>query len=1070
MNYINYHSHSFYSNIVTPDVVISNSDRANRTVELRIPVLSGVEHGTSGRFIEIIELAKKNNLKPLLGVETYFVKNRFEKDATNAHLILLAKNENGRKSINRILSEANITGFYYKARTDLDLILSLPSNDVWVTSACLGGVWKYDDYEDLILKFNNHFKENFFLEVQNHDVEKQKILNKEILRLSNKYGIKIIAGMDTHMIHESQKIERDNYLLSRGISYPDEDGWFMDFPSYEIAFKRFQNQGILSDNEIEMALDNTMIFNNVETYDSIIFNDKLIKMPTIYPDKTQDEKDSIFKQLVKERWTEEKKNIPSEKWTLYEKEIKKEVDIVIKSKMSDYFLLDEKIVARGKELGGSITLTGRGSAPSFYIMKLLGITTVDRISATVKLFPERFITAERILETGSLPDVDLNLGTPKIFAQAQKEIIGEEHSYPMIAYGKIKNSGAWKLYARATGIDFDTSNFISDILKNFELDMRHYLEENQDDVELENAPQIEDYIDEKYLPIYNESRKYLNVVNTISPHPCAHLLYGQGDIKEEFGLIKIKSGNTEHICANCDGEFAEKYKMLKNDLLMVRVVDLIYRVYNRAGIEPHPLSNLLKLADDKTWNIYKNALGMGVNQVEKSGTIERVAKYSPKNISDLSAFVAAIRPGFKSNYSQFEAKLPFEYGVKSLDETIQTEEFPFSYMLYQENAMNVMAWAGIPIKETYDVVKNIAKKRYEKVLAYKNKFINGMMKRLMETEKINKEKSSEVANMTWQIIEDSSRYSFNASHSYCMAGDSIYVAWLKSHYPVEFYEVFLQMMEEDGNKDRLNLAKKEAESFFHIKFPKLKFGQDNRKIIGNTESNEITQSIKSLKGFGTKISDDMFNLNSMFNGKTFVELLVCAEENKFMSSKFEQLIKIGYFEDFGGEKKLLNILNEFKSGKFRYSNTLKDKTKENRIEELMEIEQWMPDEHFSIFEKVKCEFEITRDVFTKFDVNKMYALVTDLNTEYSPKIMVHTLKDGIQKSLKINKETFLEHSFNVGDILLCKMFKKRNIKRKTIEGKWEDVPDKFDWWLETYYVMKPNDKFLPPEIKTKKET
>ena len=382
--------------------------------------------------------------------------------------------------------------------------------------------------------------------------------------------------------------------------------------------------------------------------------------------------------------------------------------------------------------------------------------------------------------------------------------------------------------------------------------------------------------------------------------------------------------------------------------------------------------------------------------------------------------------------------------------------------------MNVMAWAGIPIKETYDVIKNIAKKRYEKVLANKDKFIDGMMKRLMNIEKMNKDKSSEIANMTWKIIEDSSRYSFNASHSYSVAGDSIYGAWLKAHYPVEFYEVFLQMMEEDGNKDRLNLAKKEAESFFHIKFPKLKFGQDNRKIIGDTEKNEITQSIKSLKGFGTKISDDMFNLHSIFNGKTFVELLVCAEENKLISSKFEQLIKIGYFEDFGGEKKLLNIFNEFKSGKFRYSNTLKDKTKENRLKELKEIEQWMPDKYFSIFEKINCELEITGDVFTKFNVNKMYAIVTDLNTEYSPKIIVHTLKDGIQKNLKINKETFSEHPFNIGNILLCKTFKKRNIKRKTIEGKWEDVPDKFDWWLETYYIMKPNDKFLPPETETQK--
>ena len=124
MNYINYHSHSSYSNISTPDSTISNQERANRTIELNIPVLSGIEHGWCGRFIEIIELAKQNNLKSLLGTEAYFVKNRLEKDSTNAHIILLARNENGRKSINRILSEANITGFYYKPRIDFDLLFS----------------------------------------------------------------------------------------------------------------------------------------------------------------------------------------------------------------------------------------------------------------------------------------------------------------------------------------------------------------------------------------------------------------------------------------------------------------------------------------------------------------------------------------------------------------------------------------------------------------------------------------------------------------------------------------------------------------------------------------------------------------------------------------------------------------------------------------------------------------------------------------------------------------------------------------------------------------------------------
>jgi DNA polymerase III alpha subunit len=1027
-----------------------------RTLELGQPVFSGIEHGYTGNFGEAYELAKKNNVKLLLGSEAYFVKDRLEKDAKNSHLILLAKNETGRKDINKALSDANKTGFYYKARTDFELIEKINPKNVWVTTACIGGIWKYEDSEEILVRLHKHFGDNLFLEVQTHNKDEQKELNKKILELSVKYGIEIIAGMDSHIILPEQSKERDNYLLSRGISYPDEEGWNIDFPSYDEAMNRFKIQGVLSEEQAGKAMGNTLIFELVQKYDSIIFNDKMIKMPSIYPDLNKSQKDTKFVNLIYKKWDEEKKNVPEEKWRHYELEIAKEIEVVVESDMADYFLLDEKIVSLGKEMGGSITLTGRGSAPGFYIMKLLGMTTVDRISATVKLYPERFITKERILETGSLPDVDLNLGNPQVFAKAQEIILGVGHSYPMIAFQKFSTSGSWKTYARAVGVNFDVSNDISEILKGYDKDLAHYKEENPTDEDLDYAPDISDYLEEKYVPMYEESKIYLKTVNTITPHPCAYLLYSHGDMEEEFGLIKIK----DKICVNCDGKFAEKYKLLKNDLLKVSVVDSIYKTFERIGISPIPLPELLKIVDQKTWDIYKNGLGIGINQVEKDGTIQRVSKYSPTSISDLSAFVAAIRPGFKSNYAQFEAKLPFNYGVKSLDEVIQTDEFKFSYMIYQENAMSVMSWAGIPIKNTYEVVKSIAKKRYDDVKKYKEVFIEGMKKRLKELEGKTAKESLVIANMTWQIIEDSSRYSFNAAHAYSVAGDSIYNAWQKANYPVEFYETFLRIMEEDGKKDRLILAISEAKNSFGINFPKMMFGQDNRQINGNTETKEIVLSLKSIKGFGSKIADDMWLLYQEFKGKTFVELLICADENKVLSSKFEQLIKIGYFEMFGKDKKLINILKEFKSGKNRYSKTLKDATKEKRIVELKYFENYAEDDEYTIYEKIQNEFEILSGIQTVFDVGMWYILVEDLNLEYSPKFTAHVIKTGQKAKLKVSKKVYKEHPFQDGSILLCKEITRKSVKRKGLEDKWEEVEGKFEKWLDVYYVMGSEDEFL----------
>ena len=1039
--YSNYHRHSYYSNIVTPDSTVSNEDYAIRAIELGHGLLSSLEHGWQGRSIETYELAKKHNLKFLFGTESYFVKNRLDKDKTNAHLVLLAKNENGRKGINRILSEANMTGFYYRARIDFDLLFSLPENDVWVTSACLGGLWKYDDADDLILKIHDYFKHNFFLEVQNHNTQAQADLNFHILNLSNRYDIPIIFGCDSHYIYPQQADSRDDYLLSKHIQYDDEDGWYMDYPSEETVIERFKNQGILSNPQIEEAINNSNIFLGVDEYTSRIFSNEM-KLPSVYPDKLQEEKDRIFSNLIWSQWEKEKVNVPRNKWITYELEIKKEEEIVIETGMSDYFLLDYEVVKRGKELGGHITMTGRGSAPSFYISKLLGFTTIDRIGASVKLFPERFITKERILEAGTLPDIDFNLGNPEIFAQAQIDVLGENHSYPMVAFGTLQPKAAWKLYARAKNINFETANLVSTQIQQYEFDVLR----NEDD---DDIPDIKDYIDIEFHELFENSKQYLGIVSDAKIHPCGYILF-DGNIQEEFGLIKVKN----NFCAAIDGLWAEKYSFLKNDLLKVNVVELIYRIYKRIGQEPHSFPELLKLCQDdqKVWDVYKNAWTMGINQVEQRTTSGRVAKYAPKNISEVSAFVAAIRPGFKSNYKQFEAREDFSYGIESLDKILQTKEFPQSYILYQEQAMLVMAYAGIPISQTYEVVKNIAKKRAEKVYKYKQQFIDGMTKKIMKAEKTDESEAENIAHMTWQIIEDSSRYSFNASHSYSVAGDSLYGAYLKAHHPFEFYEVFLNLLEEDGDKNRIVATIEEAQSAFGIIFPPYKFKQDNRSIVADPEKKSIMSSLSSIKGFPKVIGENMYELGKE-TYKDFVELLTKIEDCGMMTSKLEQLIKINYFDMFGGNKKLLTFYNEFTSGKLRYSNKHTEKTKEKRLLALQEFFDNIPNERMGVYQQIIAEDEILGNIHITYpNIDKRYIYIMKVDTKFAPRIEAYCLATGQRDSIKIQRKTFDNKPFYGGEIIYGKNFKKKPSVR-LIDGSFEEIEGEFTWWMENYNVI-----------------
>lgn len=893
----NYHRHAMYTNVRISDSAVTPKDYAERAKALGHGILSSAEHGWQGNYFETVRLAKEYGLKPLIGAEAYWVKDRTEKDRTNCHIFLGAKNERGRQALNDVLSEANLTGFYGQPRLDVPLLLSLPKDDLIVTTACIA-YWRYEDIEDITVALAKHFGKNFFLEVQYHNTESQRELNKRILRLHNELKIPLIMGCDSHYIGADQGQTRTDFLVSKGLTYPDEEGWFLDYPDGDTAYERFANQCVLSHNEINDAMDNTGVFLEVEEYDSPIFNTD-IKMPSLFPTLSQEEKNEKYKSLVWSGWEEYKTQVPEEKWALYESEIEKEIKTVEDTKMADYFIDNYHIIRKGKENGGWLTKSGRGSAVSFITNMLLGFTEVDRIAAKVHMYPERFMSATRILQSGSLPDIDFNCAPVEPFARAQQEILGEDHAYPMVAYGTMQKSAAWKLYAKSQGISFEIANAVSEQIKKYETAVKHAPEDEKDDIN------VFDYIDKEFHEIYEKSKDYLGLVTSWSIAPCSYLLY-EGSIRKEIGLVKVK----DHLCCLMDGHWAEACHFLKNDLLKVSVVDLIYRAYHRIGIEPPTVTELLKMCppDDKAWEIYEKGCTLGINQCEQTGTASRVTKYKPKNISELGAFVAAIRPGFKSMYKTFEERKPFAYGVKAFDELIQTDEMPSSFLLYQEQEMAALNYAGIDMSDCYTAIKNIAKKRADKVLAYKEKFINGFSQVMIKDEHKTPEEAAHMSQELWQIIEDSSRYSFNASHSYCVALDSLYGAWLKAHHPLEFYEVLLTLAEQKGDKDKMNALKEEAESYFNIKFPPFRFGQDNRSIKADVENNLIVNSLSAIKGFSLSVGAALYDC-SKNNFTSFVDVLAWLDKKALKASKVRPLITIDYFQQFGNINELLSILD-----------------------------------------------------------------------------------------------------------------------------------------------------------------
>ena len=879
-------------------------DYAKRAVELGHSILSSCEHGWQGRYIECHDLAKQYGLKFLFAAEAYWVWDRHEEDRSNCHIWIGAKNENGREWINEVLSQANEDGFYYQPRLDEELLDLLPAGDVWITTACVAG-WKYlgeeeERLKDLWKKLYDKHGDNFMFEVQYHPSERQKELNRYILNLRKEIPAPIIMGCDSHYIEANGAELRSDFLLSKEDrkAYDDEEEWFMDYPDGDTAVQRFREQSVLTEAEIAEAIDRTNCFLEVEEYECDIFDDSL-KLFSLHPDWTQEQKNAEYLRLVDEGWKNYKAEVAPDLLSKYEKEIKSETDTVVDCHMADNFIDNYHVIRRGKELGGHLTNTGRGSAVSFFTNKLLGFTEVDRIAAKVKMYPERFMTATRILETHSLPDIDFNVAEQDIFAEGQAQVCGRDHAVQMLAYGTQKASAAWKMFAKSQNIDFATANEVSAQIKRYENKLHTVDEEEKDTIN------IMDYIDKRFHDVYLRSTEYQGIITSWSPAPCAFLLY-QGSIRRKIGLVKIK----DRICCAMDGHWAEKNHFLKNDLLRVAVVDLINKGYTRAGLKVPTVNELLAMCppEDPVWDIYRKGCTLGINQVEQPGTASRVGVYAPTNISELCAFIAAIRPGFKSMYKIFESRQDFSYDVKPFDDLLRTEELPQSFCLYQEQQMAVLNYAGFPMSECYAAIKNIAKKRKEKVLAYHERFINAFSKRLVEQENINKTDAAEKAKNVWKIIEDAAQYAFNSSHSYSVSLDSLYGAWLKQHHPLAFYETFMRIMDEKGDKDKLAAAKDEAESYFNIKFPPFKFGQDNRKVTADEENNAISNALTSIKGFNKAAAVALYEIGQE-PPKYLSDVLLALRPKSIMKSTTEPLAQISYFSSYGNDREVLNIIS-----------------------------------------------------------------------------------------------------------------------------------------------------------------
>lgn len=640
--------------------------------------------------------------------------------------------------------------------------------------------------------------------------------------------------------------------------------------------------------------------------------------------------------------------------------------------------------------------------------------------------------------------------------------------------GTMKKKAAWKMYARANNIDPQVANQVSYQIEDYEEALKYA--DEPDDVN------FEDFISPEFKQLISECTKYFGIYDTAKAHPCGELCY-DGDAEADLGVTLCKSEATgnEVLVAVIESGDIDSFGYLKQDYLVVDSIGLTYDIYEEVGIEPYTVNQLLdKIKTDKaTWDIYKDGYTQCVNQCEQAKSTLKVQKYQPKNISELTQFIAAIRPGFKSMYHTFESRQHFEYGIKALDELIQDEFRSSSFIIYQEDLMKVLGFAGFPMAETYTIVKAISKKKDYVIKEAKNKFIPGFSSKIIESDdKLSEKDAIAISEKVWGIIEDNAAYGFNSAHSYCMAIDSVTIAYLKAHYPLEFYKCVLQRFTNKGEKDKVALIKQEMiKRGFHLN--EIQFGQDNRQFTIDKSTNSINQCMTSIKSMPKTAPQALYELGQKGIKRRTELYQALMDDNRINIKAINILFKLDYFSQFSHPNRLLSeysLYEQYINKKtFNKSKLLDDEIEiirqcsgretEKQFKEIdndklvVEMIKRANIKKTTTIDKIRYQFELlgySTIVDNSIDTHIWIVLSTRTDKWNRRFVEMYNVCYGVIRECRINNKFHTKEELKFSDCVKCVLNQKPK-KRKTSDGKFVDVPNEFVTEIKCYKIL---DKYI----------
>ncbi|MPW26356.1 DNA polymerase III subunit alpha [Alkalibaculum sp. M08DMB] len=891
-NFTHLHVHTEFSLL---DGFSRIKDVILRAKELGMESLAITDHGVMFGIIDFYKECIVQGIKPIIGCEVYTAPRSLhdkdsKQDSNPGHLVLLAKNNEGYKNLMKIVSTGFIDGFYYKPRIDMEF-LEAHKEGLICLSACLAGdipraIMNNDNKraKELTLRYKELFEDDFYLEVQNHNMAEQIKVNEILVQISKETNVQLVATNDVHYVKKEDAQSHDVLLCIQTASNVAQTDR-MKFPSDEFYLKSYDEMYSLF-NHIPQAIENSNLI-AAKCDLSISFDN--MHLPT-YPLPEGICERNYLRELCYEGLQNKYDDITEG----LKQRMEYELSVIDSMGYNEYFLIVWDFIKYAKD-NYIMVGPGRGSAAGSLVSYTLDITTVDPIK--YDLLFERFLNPDRV----TMPDIDIDF-----CYERRQEVIdyvvdkyGSDRVAQIITFGTMAARAA----IRDVGRSLDMSYSVVDrVAKEIPMEIGMNIEKA-----IKGNPNISKMMDEdsEVNRLIELSRSLEGLSRHASTH-AAGVVISNKPLVEYVPLYK----NNEIITTQFPMTLLEELGLLKMDFLGLRTLTVIRDTLDNIALSKNINISLenIDLEDKLVYELISSGDTLGVFQLESSGMQKFMNNLKPDSFEDIIAGISLYRPGPMDSIPTYIENKKKPEKIQYIHEVLeQTLKVTYGCMVYQEQVMKIVRdVAGYSMARSDLVRRAMSKKKMQVMEEERHVFINGEVDEqgnIVVEGALRRGVSSKQANKIFDQMIDFANYAFNKSHAAAYAVIAYQTAWLKKYYPIEFMAALLTSVM--GNDGKIALYIMNCRNMgINVLPPDVNESHEKFTVVGEN----IRFGLAAVKNVGDNPIKSIISSRQKDKYKSFTDF--CQKNNSKVLNKraVESLIKCGAFDSLSVYRsQLMNV-------------------------------------------------------------------------------------------------------------------------------------------------------------------